>query len=192
MLQVPYLHIPVVVVVVGRLLLLLEFHLEQGHHLLLRTLLRRGSLLGCRLLGVGVGLLLYFILLLHPELVEEVYVLELHCPDLVDLDELGLERIEPVFDHVLASVPHLLGNQRPLRPQLLNHLQQLDILLNAPPRLHEARVEVADPPLAADIGHLENASPREELVRNQPPVYALLLDGIVSKVVLHECFEVFV
>ena len=47
---------------------------------------------------------------------------------------------------------------------------------------------MANPPLAADIGHLENASPREELVRNQPPVYALLLDGVVSKVVLHECF----
>ena len=132
MLQVPNLDIPVVVV--GRLLLLLEFHLELGHHLLLRTLLlRRGGLLGYRLLGVGVGLLLYFVLLLNPELVEEVYVVELRCPDLVDLDELGLERIEPVFNHVLASVPHLLRNQRPLRPQLLNHLQQLDILLNAPP-----------------------------------------------------------
>ena len=110
MLQVPYLHIPVVVVV-GRLLLLLEFHLEQGHHLLLRTLLWRGNLLGYRLLRVGVGLLLYFVLLLHPELVEEVYAFELRCPDLVDLDEFGLERIEPVFNHVLASVPHLLGDQ---------------------------------------------------------------------------------
>lgn len=190
MLQVPYLHIPVVVV--GRLLLLLEFHLEQGHNLLLRTLLWRDSLLGSRLLGVGVGLLLYFVLLLHPELAEEVYAFELRCPDLVDLDEFGLERIEPVFNHVLASVPHLLRDQRPLRPQLLDHLQQLNILLNAPPRLHQARVEVADPSLAADIGHLENASPREELVRNQPPVYALLLDGVVPKVVLHECFEVLV
>ena len=51
---------------------------------------------------------------------------------------------------------------------------------------------MADPSLTTDIRHLENASPREELVRNQPPVYALLLDGVVSKVVLHECFEVFV